>query len=81
VKPDGTTILNTAGAISVPTATNSIPGLVKPNGSTITNSAGVISVAYGTAANTAAQGNDARLVSWFTTGDAKITLKSSPDSG
>jgi hypothetical protein len=44
-----------------PTATNSVLGLVEPDGTTITNSAGAISVTYGTAANTATQGNDSRI--------------------
>lgn len=43
VKPDGTTINVSSGAISVPTATTSSLGLVKPDGTTITISAGVIS--------------------------------------
>jgi hypothetical protein len=43
VKPDGTTLTNTAGAISCTTATTSQIGCSKPDGSTITISAGVIS--------------------------------------
>jgi hypothetical protein len=50
-----------AAAYSLPTATSSTPGGVKPDGTTIANSAGAISVAYGTSANTAAQGNDSRI--------------------
>lgn len=61
VKPDGATILNSSGAISVPTGTSSTLGLVKPDGTTITNTSGAIKVTYGTTANTACQGNDARL--------------------
>lgn len=48
-------------AYSLPTATSSVLGGVKPDGTTITNSSGSISVTYGTAANTAAQGNDSRI--------------------
>lgn len=48
-------------AYSLPTATSSVLGGVKPDGTTITNSSGAISVAYGTTANTAAQGNDSRI--------------------
>jgi hypothetical protein len=43
VQPDNSTITISAGLISVPTATNSILGLVKPDGTTITISGGVIS--------------------------------------
>ena len=50
-----------ASAYSLPTATNSVLGGVKPDGTTVTNTAGAISVTYGTAANTAAQGNDGRI--------------------
>jgi hypothetical protein len=37
-------------------------GGVKPDGTTITNSTGAISVTYGSTSNTAAQGNDSRIV-------------------
>lgn len=49
------------GAYTLPTATTTVLGGVKPDNVTITNTAGAISVAYGTAANTAAQGNDSRF--------------------
>src|SRR5574337_1325285 len=49
------------GGTSAPTATATVLGLVKPDGTTIANTAGAISVAYGTSANTAAQGNDSRI--------------------
>ena len=52
----------TLGAARLPAATASALGGVKPDGTTIPNSGGAISVAYGTAANTAAQGNDSRIV-------------------
>lgn len=45
----------------IPTATSSLLGGVKPDNTTITNTAGVIRVTYGTATNTAAQGNDTRI--------------------
>lgn len=63
VKPDGTTITNVGGVISAPAvpATASVLGDVMPDGTTITNTAGAIKVTYGTAANTAAQGNDSRI--------------------
>ena len=48
-------------AYSLPTATNLVLGGVKPDGTTIANTAGAISVSYGTAAGTAAQGNDSRI--------------------
>jgi hypothetical protein len=48
VKPDGTIITVSSGAITVPEATSSIFGVVKPDGTTITASGGVItSVASG----------------------------------
>ena len=46
---------------TLPTATASVLGGVKPDGTSITNTSGAISVTYGTAANTAAQGNDSRI--------------------
>jgi len=57
-----------AAAYTLPTATSSTLGGVKPDGTTITNSSGAISVTYGTASNTAAQGNDSRI-----TGAAQCT--------
>jgi hypothetical protein len=57
---------------TLPAATSSILGGVKPDGTTIANSSGAISVAYGTAANTAAQGNDSRI-----TGAAQCTAGTS----
>ena len=52
---------NAAAGCSAGAATSSVLGLVKPDGTTLTNSSGAISVAYGTASNTAAQGNDSRI--------------------
>ena len=63
---------NLSGTVANPTSTPAITltlgagtsstlGGVKPDGTTITNSSGAISVTYGTAANTAAQGNDSRI--------------------
>jgi hypothetical protein len=49
-------------AANLTAGTSSVLGPVKPDGTTITNSSGAISVTYGTAANTAAQGNDSRFV-------------------
>ena len=43
VKPDGTTISNSSGAISCTTATTSQLGCVKPDGTTVTITGGVIS--------------------------------------
>ncbi len=51
VKPDGTTITDTAGVIAVPTATTGALGLVKPDGTTITVSSGVISATPGNFVN------------------------------
>ena len=48
-------------AYTLPAATSSTLGGVEPDGTTITNSSGAISVTYGTATNTAAQGNDSRI--------------------
>jgi len=45
VKPDGTTLTNSSGAISCTTATTSQSGCIKPDGSTITISSGIISAA------------------------------------
>jgi hypothetical protein len=58
----GTTgkLIEDGGAAPV-AATSSVLGLVKPDGTTIANTSGAISVAYGTAANTAAAGNDTRI--------------------
>jgi hypothetical protein len=46
VKPDGTTITNTSGAISVPTATTSALGIVRADNSSITISSGVLTATY-----------------------------------
>lgn len=48
VKPDGTVITVSAGAITVPDATSSSLGVVKPDGTIITVSAGAITVPDGT---------------------------------
>ena len=56
-----TTAFVGAAAYTLPAATSSTLGGVKPDGQTIVNSAGAVSVAYGTAANTATQGNDSRV--------------------
>lgn len=45
VKPDGTIITNTAGAITVAKASNSVFGVVEVDGTSITASSGVISAA------------------------------------
>ncbi len=50
-----------SSAYTLPAGTSTVLGGVKPDGQTITNSAGAISVSYGAAANTAVQGNDARV--------------------
>ena len=50
-----------ASAYSLPAASSSTLGGIKPDGTTLTNTAGAVSVTYGTAANTAAQGNDSRI--------------------
>ena len=50
-----------SSAYTLPAGTSTVLGGVKPDGQTITNSAGAISVTYGAAANTAVQGNDARV--------------------
>ena len=55
---------------TLPAATSSTLGGVKPDGTTITNSTGAISVTYGTAANTAAQGNDSRITGAVQSGGA-----------
>lgn len=44
VQPDGSTILISAGVVSVPTGTTSALGLLQPDGSTILVSGGVISI-------------------------------------
>lgn len=54
-------VSGTIAATQLPAATASALGGVEPDGTSIANSGGAISVAYGTAANTAAQGNDARF--------------------
>jgi hypothetical protein len=51
----------TGSAYTLPPGTATVLGGVKPDGTTLTNTAGAISVAYGTAANTAAAGNDTRI--------------------
>jgi len=66
-----------ASAYSLPAATSSTLGGVKPDGTTITNSSGAISVTYGASSNTAAQGNDARIVGAVQNGGALGT----PSSG
>ncbi len=54
-------------------ATASVLGLVKPDGTTITNTSGAVSVAYGTAANTAAAGNDSRITGALSAATAAST--------
>jgi hypothetical protein len=49
------------GGYTLPAATSTSLGGVKPDGTTISNSSGAIAVTYGTAASTAAQGNDSRI--------------------
>ncbi len=56
-----TTAFVAAAAYALPVATSSVLGGVRPDGATIGNSSGAISVTYGTAAGTAAQGNDSRI--------------------
>lgn len=58
---------------TLPTATNTVLGGVKPDNATITNTAGVLTVAYGTVANTAAQGNDSRITGALSTTTASST--------
>lgn len=58
---NGSAWVAVGGAYTLPAATSSTLGGVKPDGTTLTNSSGAISVTYGTAASTAAQGNDSRI--------------------
>jgi hypothetical protein len=59
--PNGSTVYCAAGRSILQAATSSALGGVMPDGTSITNSGGAIGVAYGTSANTAAQGNDSRI--------------------
>lgn len=63
----------TAGAYTLPTATATVLGGVKPDGTTISNTAGALSVTYGTAASTAAQGNDSRITGALSAATAAST--------
>lgn len=63
----------TAGTYVLPTATSTVLGGVKPDNVTIANAAGVLTVSYGTVANTAAQGNDTRIVGALATTTAATT--------
>lgn len=65
-----------AVAYALPTATSTALGGVKPDGTTLTNTSGAISVTYGTAANTAAEGNDSRI-----TGAAQLATADQTLSG
>ena len=62
-----------ADAYVLPTATSSVLGGVEPDGVTITNLSGAISVTYGTVANTAAEGNDPRIVGALSVTTAEAT--------
>ena len=69
-----------APALGVASAT--VLGGVKPDGTTITNSAGTISTAYGITSNTAAQGNDSRIVGAAPSASPAFTgTVTGPDSG
>jgi hypothetical protein len=61
------------GGYVLPAATAAALGGVMPDGSTIANAAGAISVAYGTGANTAAAGNDARITGALQTTGGTMT--------
>jgi hypothetical protein len=67
------TINASGGGYTLPTATATTLGGVKPDGTTINNSAGAISVNYGASANTAAQGNDSRIVNALSSSVAAST--------
>jgi hypothetical protein len=62
-----------ADTYTLPIATSSVLGGVKPDGTTLTNTSGAISVTYGTAANTAAQGNDVRITGALSATTASTT--------
>lgn len=66
-------VTGTLPAGNLPAATSSALGGVKPDGTTIANASGAISVAYGTAANTAAQGNDSRITGALSAATAAST--------
>ncbi len=55
-------VINQGYLTSVPIGNATTLGLVSPDGASITNNLGSISVTYGTTSNTAAQGNDSRIV-------------------
>ncbi|HEX3574564.1 MAG TPA: hypothetical protein VHU42_08200, partial [Rhodopila sp.] len=56
-----------------PTTQSDAGGGIQADGTTITNTAGVISVTYGTTANTAAEGNDARITGALSASGAATT--------
>jgi hypothetical protein len=61
----------TANRYTLPPATTSVLGGVKPDGTTLTAAVdGTLSVTYGTTINTAAAGNDSRIVNALSTGAA-----------
>lgn len=71
------------GGYILPAATSTTLGGVMPDGTTIINTGGAIAVRYGTLSNTAAQGNDTRIVNALSrTGDAMtagyLTLANTP---
>ncbi len=74
----GTDLILSGGVLSVnpyvlPTATATVLGGVQPDGTTLTNTSGALSVTYGTVANTAAEGNDSRIVGALQTNTAAAT--------
>lgn len=71
----GWTVLS--GSYSLPPATSTVLGGVKPDGTTIANTSGAISVSYGTTANTAAEGNDSRIVGALQAATAASTYATS----
>ena len=70
LRGDGTFAVPPTTSYVLPVATSAVLGGVSPDGTTITNTAGAISVTYGTASNTAAQGNDSRIVGAVQSGGA-----------
>jgi hypothetical protein len=61
-------------AAALPAATTSTLGAIKTDSAgTLNNSSGAISVAYGTSANTAAQGNDSRITGALQMGGGTMT--------
>jgi hypothetical protein len=64
----------TAGIVyTLPVATATVLGGVKPDGTSLTNNSGALSVTFGTAAATAAQGNDSRITGALAAATATAT--------